>query len=367
MQQFNNILTDLLAIPKVLLKCLRYYLSPEGHDKLEFIRKSVESSGIKRIFFIGHSYNYFASMIPYYYLNSRYRSQFKSFSGNKVKKECRIFEIDEFLNYYNPCQLKDNTVFVFVSQSGNSIQIQRGIKTLLKNNVIPTNIWGVTNNPESYLAKESHVFLETKSQEEEIVGSKSYVNSIFVLFLLARAFINEEILPAKLEDEIRQLIFEIKFYGTDWEYHTKNLTEFLGPDYKFLYFISKGSSLASAYQSAQSCKAFTRTYGEGIGMGLFLRGPFQIVDDSFRCVLIIGDETSVEDTIETVELITKKLGSGKVILVNNSRTLSSLGRANPNVFVFEHTTKNTYLAPIFEIIVLQFLFLQNAKIRGVIN
>ena len=174
-------------------------------------------------------------------------------------------------------------------------------------------------------------------------------------------------IPHNVEDDIRQLIFEIKFYGQDWDYHVSSLNDFLGTDYNFLYFISKGASLSTAYQAALISKTNIRIFAEGINIGLFLHGPFQIVDENFRCILIIGDETNFDDTVRLIKLVSSQLGSGKVILINNSRQLSSLGRANENVWVFEHTTTNTYLAPIFEIIVLQFLVLDQALRRGVIE
>ncbi len=363
---FDSVLNNLLGIPKTLLSCLRYYLSPEGEKKLSEARMIGRSNEIKRVMLIGHSYNYFASMIPFRYLNSRYESQ-NLIKTTLNKKVCVIVEIDEFLSYLNPKQFEIGTLFIFVSKSGESVQVIEGIKKLQDFGINKERIWGVSNSSESFLANNCSLFFPTNSGEEKIIGTKAYINTILVLYLIARTLIDKEALPPNREDEIRQLIFEIKFYGQDWEEHTRNITEFLGVDFKYLYFISKGASLSTVYQGAQNCKAFARTFGEGISMGLFLHGPFQIVDDSFRCVFVAGDERNLDDVLKTIDIVTQKFGTGKVILINNSRQLSSLGRANRNVFVFEHTTENTYLAPIFEIIVLQYLFLQQAKRRGVVE
>ncbi len=81
-------------------------------------------------------------------------------------------------------------------------------------------------------------------------------------------------------------------------------------------------------------------------------------------ILIIGDESSIKETEHLIDLISKK-ESGKLILINNSRKLSSRGRSNKNIFVFEHTTENTYISPIFEIYTLYFLIFQIAKNQGV--
>lgn len=361
---FEAILSDLTGIPKSIRNCLNFYLS-DGKQKLEDVRKWIRNSSVKRVIFIGHSYNYFASMIPFRYLNSRIQNEAEEF-----RKECVIYEIDEFISYYNPRhsdkKLHSDTLFVFVSRSGESLQIKLGIKKL-KGYINPENIWGVTNNPDSYLAKISHLFFPMKSGHEEIMGSKSYLNTLLVLYLLARSFMGKEAIPENREEEIRNLIFEMKFYSDDWESNTKKVSEFLGRDFNFLYFISTGASMATASQSALACKAYARTHGEAISLGLFMHGPFQIIDDSFRCVLISGDKSNIDNELRIIDMITEKLGHGKVILINNNRDLSSLGRSNRNVFVFEHTTENTYLAPIFEYFVIQYLFLQKAKEKKVIE
>lgn len=362
---FDSILEDFLNIPKALLECLKYYLSTEGIEKLESIRKAAQDPHVKRIMIIGSSYNYFASFIPFRYLNSRYHSKSKE-SEDLTEKICIIYEVDEFLSDYNPLQDTGDSIFIFVSSSGDSIQIQEGINKLFDSNVDPKHIWGVSEEVESYLSLKSYHFLPIKFGTEEAIGTKSYVNAILVLYLIGRCIVNKEAIPPKREEEIRQLIAEIKFYGHDWESHTKSLVAFLGEDNNNLFFISKGASLSSAYQGSLNFKAYTRTFCVAISSGLFMHGPILIVDEVFRCILILGDETSVDETERLIDLITKK-GNGKMILLNNSRRFSSVGRANKNIFVFEHTTENTYLAPIFEIIVLQFLIFQIAKLQGVIE
>ncbi len=355
--KFREILSDFQSIPKAMLKCLRYYLSSEGNHKLSQIKQFVQSKSIEQIIFVGHSYNYFASFIPFYFINRR-------------KKTCEIYEGDEFLKYFTPRKLKQKTVFCFVSHSGNSPQIKQAIQKLQQSNLDPQKIWGVSNNPDSFVAQNSHIYLPTIVGSEEVIGTKSYMNAMLVLYFIGRAFLNRDVINSKIEDDIRQLIFEIKFYGQDWEFHVKSLTDFLGTDYEFLYFISKGASLATAYRGAFSVKSYARIYGEGTNIGLFLHGPYQVVasnPDNFRCVLIVGDESNLEDTVRLIEMVSQKLGSGKVMLINNSRELSSLGRANENVWVFEHTTKNPSLAPLFEMVVLQYLLLDQALRRGVIE
>ncbi len=355
--RFDAILEDFLAIPKALLRCLRYYLA-DGGDVLKKLQQHIESKGYKKIIFVGHTYNYFASLIPYYYITKKLNPS-KFYSAN--------FEVADFLHHFHPNKYCNDVLFVFISESGESIQIKQSIEKLKQKNISSEQICGVSNNSESFLAKNSHFHFPMMSGSQQVIGSISYITTILILYIIARVFMKEDPISSKVEEEIRNLIFETKFYCTDWAFHLKSINDFLGVDYNNLYFISKGASLSTAYQGALNSKSYVRLFGQGFNIGLFLHGPFQLVDDSFRCILVIGDNTSIEDTVRLIELITKKMGSGKVVLINNSRELSSLGRANPNVWVFEHTTTNSFLAPIFEIFVIQFLLLDQALRRGVIE
>lgn len=352
-----------MSIPGALLRCLRNYISPEGHAILSKFQGFCEDANISRMILVGHSYNYFASLIPYYYINSSINVKVQQ-AKKKKPRECIIFEADEFMTYLHPHKFDQNSVFIFISRTG-STQIYQGIDKLHQFGIDPQKICCVSNNSE--LQAKCNFFFPLYCGDEKVIGSNSFPTDILVLYFITRAFMNQDIIPRQIEDEIRQMIFEIKFYQQDWEFHVSSLNDFLGVDYDFLYFISKGTSLATAYQGALNSKAYLRLFGEGINIGLFLHGPIQIVDDSFRCLLIVSDETSIDDTISLINLVSKRLGSGKVILINNSRALSSLGRANENVWVFEHTTKNPFLAPIFEMVVLNYLFLDQALRRGVIS
>jgi len=345
------------------MACLRYYLSPEGKAKLETFRRYVRQAQIKRLIMIGHSYNFFATNVPYYYVQARNKAQ-KQKNPQFIPVECMRLETDEFMQFFNPFRFGEKTMYIFISKTG-SVQTLDALDKLSRAGISTGQIGILSNN--SDLESRCGFFFPIVSGEEEVIGTKSYVNAILTLYFLIRAAMDEDSIPRQVEDEVRQLIFEIKFYGQDWEFHVKSLNDFLGVNYDFLYFISKGSSMATAHQAALNCKSYTHTYGEGSNIGLFLHGPFKIVNDMFRSILIIGDESNFDDTVKLIELVSKRLGSGKVILINNSRQLSSMGRANNNVWVFEHTTKNPYLAPIFEIVVLLYLFVDQALRRGVIR
>ena len=194
---------------------------------------------IRKITCIGHSYNYFAAHIPFYFMNQR-------------QITCSIYELDEFVKFFNPPNnsSKDDEIYLFISHSGDSLQIRQGLEKLKQKKINSNYIWGITTHQNSFLAKKGHYILPTHAGTETVIGTKSYVSAILVLFFLSRVFLYQEVIPHNIEQEIRQLIFEMKFYTQDWEYHVKSLTEFLGLDYDFLYFISKGDRKSTRLNSS---------------------------------------------------------------------------------------------------------------------
>ena len=228
------ILEDLLNLPKSLLTCLKFYLSDEGMEKLESLKKIAQQPNIKKIVLIGHTYAYFASFTLFRYLNSK--SNLKSGRDRDTpQKVCLNYELDEFISYFNPIQDAQDAIYIFISRKGNSIQIQEGIKKLLSSDISPENIWGISNDHESFLGRHTHQFLPLCYDSEQITGTKSYVNAILTLYFIGRSIMNKDPIPLAREEQIREMIIELKFYGQDWQNHTKNLTDFIGNDLQNLF------------------------------------------------------------------------------------------------------------------------------------
>jgi hypothetical protein len=96
----------------------------------------------------------------------------------------------------------------------------------------------------------------------------------------------------------------------------------------------------------------------------FRFGPLQMAYPSFRAIIISGSRFLANEPTEILQLvdaITSKIGRGKVVVIKNSREIAATVRANHLVFVFEHTTVNQYVAPIFEYGVLLFTILKLAQ------
>jgi glucosamine--fructose-6-phosphate aminotransferase (isomerizing) len=83
---------------------------------------------------------------------------------------------------YAPALLRQAGTLVYISQSGTSGEVPVLLDLLDNKNYLVA----VTNNPESELARKAQVLLPMLAGEEELIASKTYINTLAILWLLAR-------------------------------------------------------------------------------------------------------------------------------------------------------------------------------------
>jgi glucosamine--fructose-6-phosphate aminotransferase (isomerizing) len=83
---------------------------------------------------------------------------------------------------YTPHMLDWNTRLVYISQSGTSGEVIPLLERLKPNN----RLVAITNNPRSDLAQHAATVLSMCASEEHWVASKTYANTLAILWLLAR-------------------------------------------------------------------------------------------------------------------------------------------------------------------------------------
>ncbi|MBD3352880.1 MAG: hypothetical protein GF364_15460 [Candidatus Lokiarchaeota archaeon] len=187
--------------------------------------------------------------------------------------------------------------------------------------------------------------------------------------MISQILLGEDPQRDQIRKDVASLVKIMRNYTKNNKEITKQILEFLGEDFRFIYFLSRGASLSAAYQAAFAAKSYGRLYAEGLSIGLFFHGPFQIADENFRCIFFIGDdytEQSEDILPRLINLTTKKFGSGKTVLINNNKTLAEKVKDNPNVLLIEYEYSNTALSPIYQMFTSMLTFMDIALKRGLI-
>ncbi len=352
---FDEILADLLNEPVALRSCLKYYSTEEGKQKLDKVRADFKAGNFKRVIFLGVGSFFYVLNVPYYMLNSNLNSR---------GTFCEIHEASEFLNFMIPRQNIPHTLIILVSRTGESKVLQDIVTKLDAVGFDRKNVWALVNNENSTVAQRCNNVLHLMAGKEVIRSSKTFMHAILVSYFLCRAMLDEDPINNEVAQEIRNLIYEIDLYESQWELNTDYIVNFIGEHFRFLFLASRGASQATSMQVALTCNEYAHIIAEATTIDTFRFGPLQMVDPSFRSIIISGSRFLANEPAEILQLvssITSKIGQGKVVVVTNSREIAATVRANHLVFVFEHTTVNPYLAPIFEMVVLQFMILKLAR------
>ncbi len=358
MKQFYK---EIQKQPQALQDTLEYYIkSKEGKKKLQEARDFFEKNLIDHIVFSGMGSSFFNSYISYYYLSQH-------------KISCEIKDTREMLNYYEiPTRAQRmKTLFIFVSQSGESGEIIRILEKWEKV-MGEMNIWAITNTTESTLAKKADLVFFTKGGKEKSVTSKTYITGILVHYLISQALSGKlsvsEIIKSNID--LLKITLEKLMNGkipNRWELYQRGekIFQFMG-DRDFLNFIGTGTSMATVHQAALNFKEVCKTPAEGISLGMFRHGPIETINKKFRAIILISDKKAAQEFKPLIENITNIWGEGKVVIITTHpkiQNLKNMKKGN-NVYLIENPIKNPFLAPIFEISVLQLYMCYQAERKG---
>jgi glucosamine--fructose-6-phosphate aminotransferase (isomerizing) len=255
------------------------------------------------------------------------------------------------LFHYASDGLGQKTLVVMVSQSGESIEITR----LLDKLAGKASILGITNEPDSALARRAELPLVMKAGKEGIVATRTYVATLATLAVLVGALTNT------LEEEtkkVRRAVVAMRELLGRREAVTRTLTSALGARPRQLWTIARGPSLASAMAGSLVLKEGSHTAAEALSGGQFRHGPLEMVEAGHSALLF--------SPAGRTAIIVRRLGDdiaqygGKVVLVGPKDDRLP-GATLPLV---ETDKVDEYSAPFVEIIAAELLTDAVASARG---
>ncbi|HEY3080901.1 MAG TPA: SIS domain-containing protein [Chloroflexota bacterium] len=187
-----------------------------------------------------------------------------------------LIEAGELLHYAAD-RLGGQTI-VMVSQSGESVEIVR----LLERIGGRATVLGVTNEPDSTLARQAEITLLLRAGTEGIVATKTYVATLAALSVFVGA------LTGALEAELarsRRAAAALRDLIGRREAITRTLVETFGSRPRQLWTIARGPSMASAQAGSLILKEASHTAAEALTGGQFRHGPLEMVGSGHRALL----------------------------------------------------------------------------------
>ena len=362
---YEDILNEFLSLPESLETCIEHYFDEEGKDVISQVQRIMPKLKFSRVLFIGNTFNFFASAIPKYILMNDQKG---------VPFTWESIEVTEFYDYFLPKEHDESTLYIFISKSGKSRLLKNAIEQLHILNINPNLIWLVSNNPESPISRFCGLFFPIYVDSEIVLSSKSFSHTIIVLYLISQILLGKDPISSENHVKFMDFIRELKEYRKIEEEQTQLLIDFIGDDFKTLYLISRDPiSEASSKLLALNANSFIGAMCEGISLGLFFHGPFQIferkhINSQIKCVLIGAyepNETEKETLPRLINLINQRAGS--IALICNNQQLLNKFKNESNIFGVYFKSDFTPLAPIFHEYIFSSVLLKLSLKKGLIH
>jgi glucosamine--fructose-6-phosphate aminotransferase (isomerizing) len=259
---------------------------------------------IKNIIILGCGTSFFAGLYGMYFFK-----QICNF--NTVQ----VFDGAEFNNYDIP--KIGETVFILISQSGETKDLHRCIEIAKSNNI--TTI-GIINVVDSLIAREVDCGIYCNAGKEVGVAStKSFTSQIVSLSLAALWFaqlhnINEN-KRAKMISDLHNLSNDFKNTLDGCSKQIQEIAKKMSKNNN-MFLLGKGSDEYIAKEGSLKIKEISYIHSEGYSSSSLKHGPFALLDENMPVVILNLDQTHRGKTINCCQEVASR--NSPIILITNT-------------------------------------------------
>jgi glucosamine--fructose-6-phosphate aminotransferase (isomerizing) len=252
----------------------------------------------------------------------------------------------EFKNYEH--FLTPETLVIFVSQSGETIDVLDALRTARRKD---TGVVSIVNVVGSSLHRNSdHSLMLYAGPEICVLSTKTYTAQLTVLSLLIYTVADRYEEGKKELEFLWNVIYNLTSENT--RNYIKQLSEKLA-DKDHIFLIGRGLQYPTAMEAALKIKEVSYIHAEGFSGGELKHGTIALIEEGTPCIVFSSSETEKEIISNAMEI---KARGGYIIGVNHH---------NNEVFDFFIKVPDVGdLNPVTQIIPIQILSYQLAVLRG---
>lgn len=250
-----------------------------------------------------------------------------------------------------PALLREGTMVIAISQSGESVELRR-LTEIDKGSSVRISI---TNTVDNSLTRWAGIPLSTQVGPEQTVSTKTYTAGLVALYIFERLLIGK---GERLKSEIDGLARAADALIAQLTADAPKLLNFIGHDAP-ITFIGRGSSYSSAMMAALVTAEAAKAPTQALSGGQFRHGPLELVRAGFRSVLFMGHGAARDLNRKTASDIEGFGGRCLIIEPEDTETPQS-----PNIQTFCLPCVAEGLLPVLEILPIQLLMVPMAIARG---
>ena len=269
-------------------------------------------------------------------------------------------EIASEYRYRKPV-VPDNTLFIAISQSGETADTLAALKHANKAAYIAT--LAICNVAESSIVREAGLVLMTRAGPEiGVASTKAFTTQLVALQLL--------LLELARLNGIDEVVYAN--YVADLNHLPELLTEALSLDEEFealsaafvdkehALFLGRGSHYPIAMEGALKLKEISYIHAEAYAAGELKHGPLALVDAEMPVFAVAPNNTLLEKLVSNIEEVSAR--GGELYVIADSEVVSSFQQRHGHVIGLD--TGGPLLAPVVMTIPLQLLAYHVAVQRG---
>ena len=217
---------------------------------------------------------------------------------------------------YRKNRFKKDTLYVFVSQSGETADTYAALDLCNKNKM---KTCAVVNVVESSIARDANFVLPIHCGPEiGVASTKAFLGQILILYILAlklgslRSEINIKNYKEKIKDlqNLPNLIEKSLLIDNDIQAISSTFNEAKGS-----MFLGRGFSYPIALEGALKLKELSYIHAEGYPAGEMKHGPLALIEDGMPVVVLAPRDSYYKKTISNMQEVIAR--GAKVLLVTN--------------------------------------------------
>ena len=217
---------------------------------------------------------------------------------------------------YRKNRFKKETLYVFVSQSGETADTYAALDLCKKNRM---KTCAVVNVVESSIARDSEFVLPIHCGTEiGVASTKAFLGQILILYLLClklglvRKDLTKEEFTQKLKDlkELPKLVKQTLHTDNKIQTITNTFNEAKGS-----MFLGRGFSYPIALEGALKLKELSYIHAEGYPAGEMKHGPLALIEEGMPVVVLAPRDNYYKKTISNMQEVIAR--GAKVLLITN--------------------------------------------------
>ena len=287
--------------PQTLKTGIKEYVDSVNND-INIYNFPWEIDEIKSIMLIGCGTAYHSCLMAKYW--------FEELTGLDVN----IDIASEFR--YRKNRFKNDTLYVFVSQSGETADTYAALDLCNKNKM---KTCAVVNVIESSIARDSNFVLPIHCGPEiGVASTKAFLGQILILYILSlklsslRKEIENKDYQEKIKDlrNLPKLIEETLLIDNDVQAIASTFNQAKG-----LMFLGRGFSYPIALEGALKLKELSYVHAEGYPAGEMKHGPLALIEEGMPVVVLAPRDNYYKKTISNMQEVVAR--GAKVLLITS--------------------------------------------------